>query len=253
MTDLSGRHALVTGGGTGIGAACARALAGAGAKVTITGRRREALEAVAAEHERIRWEVMDVTDEASVERGFAAARAVAPVDVLVANAGVAETAPLPKMTLEFWRRVNGINSDGAFLCVREAMRGLGKDAGWGRIALIASVAGLRGFAYGGAYCASKHAMVGLAKAAAAETLKSGITVNAICPGYVRTPIVDRGVANIVEKTGMSEAEAEAALRENNPNGRFVEPEEVADLALWLCSDGAKSVTGQALMMAGGDA
>jgi NAD(P)-dependent dehydrogenase (short-subunit alcohol dehydrogenase family) len=96
-------------------------------------------------------------------------------------------------------------------------------------------------------------MVGLTKAAAAETLKSGITVNAICPGYVRTPIVDRGVANIVEKTGMSEAEAEAALRENNPNGRFVEPEEVADLALWLCSDGAKSVTGQALMIAGGDA
>lgn len=253
MTGLAGRHALVTGGGTGIGAACARALAGAGARVTVTGRRAEALAAVAAEHPAIRAQVMDVTDEAAVVAGFAEANGVQPVDVLVANAGVAETAPLAKMSFEVWRRVQAINSDGTFLCVREALRGLGRDAAWGRVVVIASVAGLKGFAYGGAYCASKHAAVGLVKAAAAETLASGVTVNAICPGYVRTEIVARSVANIVAKTGMSAEAAEASLREANANGRFVEPEEVARLALWLCSDAARSVTGQALVMAGGEA
>jgi len=251
MIELSARHALITGGGTGIGAACATTLAEAGARVTITGRRREALEAVAATSDRIRWMVMDVEDEESVVEGFAEARTVQPIDIVVANAGVAETAPLAKMSLEFWRRVQRINADGAFLTFREALKGLGK-ADWGRLIAISSVAGQTGFAYGGAYCASKHAMIGLVRAASAEVIKTGITVNALCPGYVRTPIIERSVANIMEKTGMDAASAEAGLREANPNGRFVEPEEVAATALWLCSDGARSVTGQAIQIAGGD-
>ncbi|MEO1689569.1 MAG: SDR family NAD(P)-dependent oxidoreductase [Pseudomonadota bacterium] len=251
MTDLSQRHALITGGGTGIGAACALALAEAGAHVTVTGRRREPLEEIAARSDRIRWMAMDVEDEESVVEGFAEARAVQPVDIVIANAGVAETAPLARMSLDFWRRVQRINADGAFLTFREALKGLGK-ADWGRLIAVSSIAGQTGFAYGGAYCASKHAMIGLVRAASAEVIKTGITVNALCPGYVRTPIIERSVANIIEKTGISAEEAEATLREANPNGRFVEPEEVAQTALWLCSDGARSVTGQAIQIAGGD-
>lgn len=245
MSALAGRRALITGGGTGIGAAIAEALAGAGAHVTVTGRREGPLREVAG---RIGgdWLVADVTDEDAVAEAVGGREA----DILVANAGVAETMPVAKMPMEFWRRSMTINLDGAFLCIRAALPGM-VERGWGRIVTIASVAGQKGFPYGAAYCASKHGLIGLTRAVAAEVLTKGVTANALCPGYVSTPIVERSVENIVARTGRDEAAALEALKKNNPFGRLVEPGEVAAAALWLCGPGSDAVSGQAIQIAGG--
>lgn len=247
---LEGRHALVTGGGTGIGAAIARGLADAGARVTITGRRAAPLEEVAAGNGRIRWRQMDVTDEAAVAREMAAAEAEDPIDILVANAGVAETAPLVKLPTELWHRAFRTNVDGVMFTMRQAIGGMAAR-GWGRIVVIASVSGLQGFRYGSAYAASKHAVLGLMKCAAEEVMTRGVTVNALCPGFVATPIVERSVENIAGKTGQSAGEARAALAAMNPFGRLIEPGEVAAAALWLCGPGSGAVTGQAIPITGG--
>lgn len=245
--DLTGKRALVTGGGAGIGAAIALALADAGAEVVITGRRERPLKETAARSSRIAWRVMDVTDEAAVTESFVA---TAPIDIMVANAGVAETQPVAKTTLEFWRHVQATNVEGVMLCVREALKPM-VERGWGRVIIVSSVAGLRGLRYGSAYCASKHAVLGLMKCAAEEVLKTGVTVNAICPGYVATGIVERNVENIVARTGMSEENALAALRDANPFGRMIEADEVAAAALWLCGPGSGAVTAQAIPVSGG--
>ena len=244
---LEGRHALVTGGGTGIGAAIARALADAGASVTITGRREGPLKSIADANDRIGWRVMDVTDEDAVVGTFGE---IAPVDILIANAGVAETAPLQKTTVEFWRRIMAVNVEAVMTCTREALRGMA-ERGWGRIVMISSTAGLSGFRYGSAYSASKHAVLGLMKCAAEEALSKGVTVNALCPGFVATPIIERSVENIVATTGKSVDEARATLSGMNPIGRLIEPEEVAAAALWLCGPGSGAVTGQAIAISGG--
>ncbi len=251
MGNLDKKHALITGGGTGIGAAIALALAGTGAIVTITGRRAEPLEEIAAQSANIRTQILDVTDEAQTEAVFVeAARAAGTVNIVVANAGIAETLPIGKSDLIFWRRTMATNLDGAFLTMRAGLPGM-LDGGWGRIIAVSSVAGQRGLARGTAYCASKHGMIGLVRALAEETLAKNITVNALCPGYVRTPIVERGVANIVAKTGMTEDAALKALTDTNPIGRLIEPEEVAAAALWLCGPGSDAVTGQSIQIAGG--
>jgi NAD(P)-dependent dehydrogenase (short-subunit alcohol dehydrogenase family) len=249
---LSGKHALVTGGGSGIGAAIALALARAGASVTICGRRREPLESTAAQHKNIHSETADVTDADSVGKLFQQARAAGgPFDIVVANAGGAQSAPGEKISPELWHDTLSVNLTGAFYSVQPALAGM-RERGFGRIIFIASTAGLKGYAYIAPYVAAKHGVVGLARALALETAKDGITVNAVCPGYTETPLLDNAIRRIVATTKRSEMDARAALAANNPQGRFIKPQEVADVVLWLCADESASITGQAISVSGGE-
>lgn len=248
---ISLSHALVTGGATGIGKATALALAEAGVEVTICGRRAEPLEAVAALHPRIHAMTADVTDEASVEALYTQAQALrGPIEIVVANAGIASSAPAHKTTLAEWNRILDVNLTGAFLTVRPALAGMAERKR-GRLIFIASVAGLRGSAYVAPYVASKHGVVGLMRALAAELLKTGVTVNAICPGYVETEMLEESIARVMEKTGRSQEQAREGFAAFNPNHRLIKPEEVAGAVLWLASDAAISVTGQPVAITGG--
>ena len=249
--DLEGKHALVTGGGTGIGLAIAETLAGSGANVTITGRRLEVLQAVAKHHDGIHAAVMDVTDEASVKRAVSAAVAAhGLVDICVANAGIAEGRGLAKTDLDFWRRIMTTNLDGAFLTIRECMASMYKQD-WGRVIAVSSIAGLRGSKGTSAYTASKHGVLGLIRALSVDYIGTGITFNALCPGYVDTPIIEQNVTSISGRTGMGADEARALMVDANPHGRLIAPAEVAAAALWLCAPGSESVNGQAIEIAGG--
>ncbi|MEM7188947.1 MAG: SDR family NAD(P)-dependent oxidoreductase [Pseudomonadota bacterium] len=247
--NLDGKRAFVTGGGTGIGAAIALGLADDGAEVVITGRREGPLKEIASKSDRIKCAIMDVTDESSVVQTVADA---GQIDIVIANAGVAETQPLKKTTLDWWNHVLAINLTGVMLCLRETVPGMA-DRGWGRAIAISSVAGLRGFKYGGAYTASKHGVLGLVKSVSDEVMTKGVTVNALCPGYVETPIVDRGAANITAKTGMDDEAARQSLADLNPFGRLITVDEVAAAALWLCGPGSGAVTGTAIPINGGQA
>jgi NAD(P)-dependent dehydrogenase (short-subunit alcohol dehydrogenase family) len=252
MMEGAFRHALVTGGGSGVGRAIALALAGTGVAVTICGRRMEALEEVAGAHENIRALEADVTDESSIERLYAeAARDRGPFDIVVANAGAGESAPAHRTSLDLWQRTMAVNLTGAFLTARAAIEPM-KGMGRGRIVFIASIAGLKGAPYVSAYVASKHGVVGLMRALAAELAPTPVTVNAVCPGYVETPMLERTIANIMDKTGRDEPAARAELTKGNPQGRIIEADEVAAAVLWLCSQGARSVTGQAISISGGE-
>jgi NAD(P)-dependent dehydrogenase (short-subunit alcohol dehydrogenase family) len=245
------RHALVSGGGSGIGRAVAISLAEAGVAVTICGRNAAPLDAVAVGNPNIHAHVADVADEASVAALYEAAEAArGPFDIVVANAGIASSAPAYRTTLEDWNRILNVNLTGAFLTVRPALKGMA-ERGRGRIVFIASVAGLRGSAYVAPYVASKHGVVGLMRALSAELLKTGVTVNAICPGYVQTEMLEESIRRVMEKTGRGEEEARRGFAEINPNHRLVQPEEVAAAAMWLVSDAAVSVTGQAIAISGG--
>lgn len=246
------RHALVTGGGSGIGRAIALALAQSGIEVTVGGRRVKPLEDLAAEHELIHAAAADVTDEASMEALYAQAQAArGPFDIVIANAGVGESAPAHKTSLDLWNRTIDTNLTGAFLSVRPAIEPM-KRAKRGRIVFIASIAGLKGAPYVSAYVAAKHGVIGLTRALAAELAQSGVTVNAVCPGYVETPMLERTLANIMAKTGRSEAEARAELAGDNPQGRIIQTDEVAGAVMWLVSDAARSVNGQAIAICGGE-
>lgn len=254
-SSLDGRHAFVTGGSRGIGEAVAGALLAAGARVTITGRNAEA---VAATAERLsargacRGVVMEVTDVASIRSAAEAARAAfGPVTIVVANAGQAESAPLHRTSDELWERLIGVNLTGTFLTIRELLPDL-VAAGWGRVITVSSIAGLAGAPYITAYCAAKHGVIGLTRALGLELAKKNITVNAICPGYTETDMLEFAVERIVEKTGRSAAEARADLTKGNPQGRFVTPEEVANAVLWLVSPGSESITAQAIAISGGE-
>jgi NAD(P)-dependent dehydrogenase (short-subunit alcohol dehydrogenase family) len=257
VTDLvlKDQHVLVTGAGTGIGAAIATACAKAGARVSLAGRRREPLVDVQASLSDAATHILadfDVTDEAKTKAGIAAAReAFGPVDVLVNNAGEAPTAPLVKLDLATWNKAFAVNATGTFLVTREvAPDMIARRAG--RIINIASTAGLIGYAYVSAYVAAKHAVIGFTRSAALEFARSGITVNAVCPGFTETPLLDRAVDNITAKTKRSSEEARAALAATNPQGRLVTPDEVAGTVLWLASPAARSITGQAIVIAGGE-
>jgi NAD(P)-dependent dehydrogenase (short-subunit alcohol dehydrogenase family) len=253
MGMLDGRHALITGGGTGIGAAVARALAGAGAAVSVAGRRLAPLQEVARGLPNATGIIADVTKEADTDAMVKAAReAHGPVDILIANAGAAESAPFGRIDLATWQRMLDVNLTGAFLTARAALPDVARKDHRGRIVFVASTAGLKGYAYIAAYSASKHGVIGLMRALAAELAPSGTTVNAVCPGYVETPLLEASLANITAKTGRSRDLAAASLRKNNPQGRFVTPEEVAETVLWLCSPGAQAINGQAISISGGE-
>ena len=267
---LAGAHAVVTGGGTGIGAAIAAALAQEGARLTLVGRRREKLEEVASRSPakagaqsgaeagprpspgNIFVAPADVTQREEVDRAFAAARSAhGPITILVNNAGAAEATPFAKSTEEDWRRTMAVNLDALHHCCQAALPDL-LAAGSARIVTIASTAGLKGYAYTAAYVAAKHGAVGLTRALAAEYAKTALTVNAVCPGFTDTDLVAGAVETIRARTGRSEAEARAELARFNPQGRLVAPQEVAAAVLWLCLPESGSINGQAIAVAGGE-
>ena len=251
---LEDRHALITGGGTGIGAAVALALSAAGAAVSLAGRRAAPLEEVAQNLDRACAIVADVTREDDTAAMVRAAREThGPIDILVASAGAAESAPFGKLDLRHWHRMLDVNLTGAFLSAKAALPDLTREeAVASRIVLIASTAGLKGYPYVAAYCAAKHGLVGLARALAAELAATRVTVNAVCPGFTETPLLEASLATIAAKTGRSRCEAQTALQRLNPQGRFVRPEEVAGAVLWLCTPAAQAVTGQAISVSGGE-
>ena len=255
VDNSTGRHALVTGGGRGIGAAVAAALIAAGHRVTVTGRDTRTLQDMVRQHAdsgRCRAVVMDVADRESVDRGMTQARAgFGPIAILVNNAGQAESAPFLKTDAELFERLLAVNLGGSFHCTQAALPDM-LAAHWGRVINIASTAGLVGYAYVAAYCAAKHGVIGLTRALALEYASKGITVNAVCPGYTETDIVRTAVANIVAKTGRDEAQARSELAKGNPMQRLVTPQEVADTVLWLCGTGAASINGQSIAVAGGE-
>lgn len=249
---IAGRHALVTGGGSGVGAAIAESLAQAGAMVTILGRRRSALDEVASRHENIFAVEGDVTDEVSMAAAFGQTRKArgAPA-IVIANAGAAGSVPFHRMDMAAWQRMLAVNLTGVFLTFSAALPAM-REAGYGRLIAVASTAGLKGYSYVAHYCAAKHGVVGLTRALALETARTGVTVNSICPGFTDTPLLQRSLDKIVETTGKSRDEAERALTANNPMGRLIRPDEIAEAVKWLCGPGSGSVTGQALSISGGE-
>jgi len=251
---LSGKHALVTGGWRGIGAAVVKILLAHGARVTSVSRTGAPPKESGASGSRdaIHYASADVTDPESVRKAFESARGrFGEITILVNNAGQAASAPFLKTDPTLWRKMMVVNLDGTFHCTQAVLAGM-LAAGWGRIINIASTAGLTGYGYVTAYCAAKHGVVGLTRALAIEVATKGVTVNAVCPGFTDTDIAKEAVANIVAKTGRTAEQAQGELASRNPQKRLVRPEEVANTVAWLCLPGSEAITGQAIAVAGGE-
>ena len=253
--SLEGRGAVVTGGGRGIGAAVARSLAERGARVVVAARSTGEIEAVATA---LRsggveaWAVaVDVAEPESIAALFKRAREhLGDIDILVNNAGIATASPVTRLTLADWNRLIAVNATGTFLCTQAVLSDM-VEREWGRIVNVASVAGLRGASYISAYSASKHAVLGFTRSAAAEVARAGVTVNAVCPGYVDTPMTDVSIANIVEKTGKSAEDALAAILATTPQRRLITPHEVSAAVMFLCEEDARGINGQTIVLDGG--
>ena len=248
--SLEGRHALITGGGTGIGAAAAAELAAAGAKLSLLGRRLEPLQTTA---DKTGGAVIqcDVTDPDRIVAAFDEARAAnGPVEMLIVNAGVAESAPFHKMSRESWDRIIATNLTAAFDCARAAIGDL-LESDNGRLVFVASVASIRGVPYAAHYAASKHGLLGVTRSLAAEYAKSSLTVNAVCPGYVDTPMTDQSVARVSEITGRSEGDARSAITSMNASGRLVDPAAIANIIAMLCLPLSRDINGAAMTIDGG--
>jgi 3-hydroxybutyrate dehydrogenase len=244
-------HALVTGGGRGIGREIASELVRAGATVSVLGRHRAALDDAVTAGAAHFADVADVTDQAAVSAAIAAAAARQPIDILIANAGIAESAPFAKSDAALFRRMMDVNFMGVVHAIQAALPAM-KDRPYGRIVVVASTAGLKGYAYVSAYSAAKHAVVGLVRSLALELAQTQVTVNAVCPGFTDTDLVAGSIDNIMKKTGRNREQAVTELSRHNPQGRLVTPGEVADTVLWLCGEGASAITGQAIAVAGGE-
>lgn len=240
-------HVVISGGGTGVGAETAQQFAAAGYAVTILGRTEATLRA-----QSLPYQVCDVTDADAVAAAFEAARkASGAVTAVIANAGAATSVPFAKMTAADLTAMTDVNLTGVFNVWQAGLADM-MAAGSGRMITIASTAGLKGYPYVAGYCAAKHGVVGLTRALALELARTGITVNAICPGFIETPLLERSIATIVEKTGMNAQDAAKSLTKGNPQRRLIQPDEVAATALWLCSDAARSVNGHTLSLSGGE-
>lgn len=249
--SAEGKHVVITGGGSGVGAELAAQFANAGAEVTILGRRIEPLNEVAAQIGALAL-AADVTKRASLDEALDKARAQnGPISIAIANAGAAPSAPFSAVTPDAFSASLAVNLEGVFHLWQACVEDM-NTLGWGRMIAVASTAGLKGYPYVAPYCAAKHGIIGLTRALAQELGRTGITVNAICPGFIETPLLERSIDEIMQKTGLSDADARKSLIHANPQKRFIQTNEVAGSALWLCSDSAASVSGHALSLSGGE-
>ena len=250
--SLNNKHAVVTGGGSGAGAAIAIKLASDNVKVTILGRRDKFLIETANKHKNIDWKVCDVTNADDVEQSYDYIRKKSgKINIVIANAGKAFSKPFNKMSSKDISSIMDVNLIGVFNSFKYALKDM-ESEGWGRMVAISSTAGLKGYSYVSAYCASKHAVIGLTRSLSMELAKKGITVNSICPSYIDTPMTERTIKNITKLTNLSAEDAIKELVASNPQGKLIKPSEVAETVSWLCKDSSNSINGQSISISGGE-